>query len=81
MTIDFVGNSFSGNTAYGLLKWEGRGEGEGGRGRGEGGGEKYKLWKTTWLTIKSHNYLSLISLNKLLFTLHVLPYFSLIFNL
>ena len=48
MTIDFVGNSFSGNTAYGLLRWEGREEGggrkgEGGRGRGEGGGERYKL--------------------------------------
>ena len=27
--IDFVSNSFSGNTAYGLLRWEGRG------GRGE----------------------------------------------
>lgn len=40
MTIDFVGNSFSGNTAYGLLRWEGRGR-EGGR--GEGGGERYKL--------------------------------------
>ena len=35
--IDFVSNSFSGNTAYGLLRWEGRGEGggEGGRGRGK----------------------------------------------
>ena len=53
MMIDFVSNSFSGNTAYGLLRWEGRGEGggEGGRvrgggkgeGRGEGGGERYKL--------------------------------------
>ena len=37
MMIDFVSNSFSGNTAYGLLRWEGRGEGggEGGRGRGK----------------------------------------------
>ena len=48
MMIDFVSNSFSGNTAYGLLRWERRGEGgggkgEGGRGRGEGGGERYKL--------------------------------------
>ena len=43
MLIDFVSNSFSGNTAYGLLRWEGRGKGEGGRGRGEGGGERYKL--------------------------------------
>ena len=34
MMIDFVSNSFSGNTAYGLLRWEGRG-GEG-RGRGRG---------------------------------------------
>ena len=34
MLIDFVSNSFSGNTAYGLLRWEGRGEGE---------GERYKL--------------------------------------
>lgn len=42
MMIDFVSNSFSGNTAYGLLRWEGRGEG-GGEGRGEGGGERYKL--------------------------------------
>ena len=48
MMIDFLSTSFSGNTAYGLLRWEGRGEGgggkgEGGRGRGEGGGERYKL--------------------------------------
>ena len=38
MMIDFVSTSFSGNTAYGLLRWEGRGEGgkgEGGRGRGK----------------------------------------------
>ena len=34
MLIDFVSNSFSGNTAYGLLRWEGRG-GKGGRGRGK----------------------------------------------
>lgn len=33
--IDFVSNSFSGNTAYGLLRWEGRG-GEGGKGEGKG---------------------------------------------
>ena len=38
MMIDFVSNSFSGNTAYGLLRWEGRGEG-GGEGRGGGKGE------------------------------------------
>lgn len=31
MMIDFVSNSFSGNTAYGLLRWEGRGEGERGK--------------------------------------------------
>ena len=35
MMIDFVSNSFSGNTAYGLLRWEGRGEGGGGRGEGK----------------------------------------------
>ena len=40
MMIDFVSNSFSGNTAYGLLRWEGRG-GEG-RGKGEGKGTKFK---------------------------------------
>ena len=34
MMIDFVSTSFSGNTAYGLLRWEGRG-GEGRRGRGK----------------------------------------------
>ena len=34
MMIDFVSNSFSGNTAYGLLRWEGRGEGGGGKGEG-----------------------------------------------
>lgn len=36
MMIDFVSNSFSGNTAYGLLGWEGRGEGGGGKGEGKG---------------------------------------------
>ena len=41
MMIDFVSNSFSGNTAYGLLRWEGRG-GEGGRGKGERKGTKFK---------------------------------------
>ena len=35
MMIDFVSNSSSGNTAYGLLRWEGRGGGKGGRGRGK----------------------------------------------
>ena len=36
MMIDFLSTSFSGNTAYGLLRWEGRGgKGEGGRGRGK----------------------------------------------
>ena len=39
MMIDFVSNSFSGNTAYGLLRWEGRGEGGGGKGEGRGGGK------------------------------------------
>ena len=34
--IDFVSNSFSGNTAYGLLRWEGRGEGGGGKEEGKG---------------------------------------------
>ena len=32
MMIDFLSTSFSGNTAYGLLRWEGRGGG-GGRGK------------------------------------------------
>ena len=42
MMIDFVSNSFSGNTAYGLLRWEGRGgEGRGG-GKGKGKGTKFK---------------------------------------
>ena len=36
MMIDFVSTSFSGNTAYGLLRWEGRGEGGGGKGEGKG---------------------------------------------
>ena len=27
MMIDFVSNSFSGNTAYGLLRWKGEGKG------------------------------------------------------
>ena len=45
MMIDFVSNSFSGNTAYGLLRWEGRGgegRGEGGGGKGEGKGTNFE---------------------------------------
>ena len=40
MMIDFLSTSFSGNTAYGLLRWEERGEGGGGE--GEGKGTKFK---------------------------------------
>ena len=45
MMIDFVSNSFSGNTAYGLLRWEGRGEGGGGKGEGGRGREKVQTLK------------------------------------
>lgn len=41
MMIDFVSNSSSGNTAYGLLRWEGRG-GEGGGGKVEGKGTNFE---------------------------------------
>ena len=43
--IDFVINSFSGNTAYGLLRWEGRGEGGGGKGEGGRGRGKVQTLK------------------------------------
>ena len=45
MMIDFLSTSFSGNTAYGLLRWEGRweGRGEGGGGKGEGGRGRGKV--------------------------------------
>ena len=45
MLIDFVSNSFSGNTAYGLLRWEGRGEGGGGKGEGGRGRGKVQTLK------------------------------------
>ena len=43
--IDFVSNSSSGNTAYGLLRWEGRGEGGGGKGEGGRGRGKVQTLK------------------------------------
>ena len=52
MTIDFVGNSFSGNTAYGLLRWEGRGEGGGGKGEGKGTNfERQHGWQLSHIII------------------------------
>ena len=45
MMIDFVSTSFSGNTAYGLLRWEGRGEGGGGKGEGGRGRGKVQTLK------------------------------------
>ena len=45
MMIDFLSTSFSGNTAYGLLRWEGRGEGGGGKGEGGRGRGKVQTLK------------------------------------
>ena len=45
MMIDFLSTSFSGNTAYGLLGWEGRGEGGGGKGEGGRGRGKVQTLK------------------------------------
>ena len=52
MMIDFVSTSFSGNTAYGLLRWEGRGEGGGGKGEGKGTNfERQHGWQLSHIII------------------------------